>query len=193
LGTASGGAATPLAALDVAPALPELFEALRRRSVATFTHRGAVRRLEPYGIAVRRGHWYVVGRDLDRDAIRAFRADRIDGEVSFGPSAAFARPEGFIAGDHIEDRAWMLGAGPGVTVRIRVDAPLVPEVLGDFGDDAEIEIRHPDGSVDLAVTVTAPGALRTHLVGYLEAVEVLGPEAERAAMTGMLRAIAGPR
>lgn len=39
----------------------------------------ASRRLQPWGVVSRRGRWYVVGHDLDRDAPRAFRLDRIVG------------------------------------------------------------------------------------------------------------------
>ena len=63
-------------------------EAVTRRQVLTFQHRasGATtttsRRLQPWGVLSRRGRWYVVGHDLDRDAPRAFRLDRITGAVS---------------------------------------------------------------------------------------------------------------
>ena len=50
------------------------------------------RTVEPWGLSSKRGHWYVVGFDRDRDAIRAFRADRIDGDVEVGEPDAFARP-----------------------------------------------------------------------------------------------------
>ena len=189
LGSEAGSTVTPLAALVDAPALPELFEAVRAQAVAGFVHRGTARRLEPYGIAVRRGHWYVVGRDLDRDALRAFRVDRIDAEVTVGPAGAFRRPDDFVAGDHIEDRAWMLDGRSEVTVRIAIDDPVVPVVLGDLGDDAVV-VAEDDRGIEVEVTVSRPGALRTHLLGYLDAVEVLAPPEERAAMIAALREMA---
>ena len=188
LGSEAGSIITPLAALVDAPALPELFEAVRIRAVAGFVHRGTVRRLEPYGIAVRRGHWYVVGRDLDREAMRAFRVDRIDDDVTVGPAGTFERPVDFVAGDHIEDRAWMLDGRFEVTVRIRIDTPSVPVVLGDLGDDAVV-VEEGETGIEVEVTVTRPGALRNHLLGYLDAVEILGPPEERDAMVAALRVI----
>ena len=48
--------------------------------------RRSARRLEPWGVVNRRGRWYVVGQDTDRQAERVFRLSRIDGVVTFtGP------------------------------------------------------------------------------------------------------------
>ena len=41
-----------------------------------------VRIVDPYGIATRNGHWYLVGFDHKREGIRIFRFDRIDGDIS---------------------------------------------------------------------------------------------------------------
>lgn len=38
--------------------------------------------VDPYGIATRNGHWYLVGFDHNREGIRIFRFDRIDGDIS---------------------------------------------------------------------------------------------------------------
>ena len=40
------------------------------------------RTVDPYGIATRNGHWYLVGFDHKREGIRIFRFDRIDGDIS---------------------------------------------------------------------------------------------------------------
>src|SRR5919206_3013296 len=98
LGGLEGVAAPTLAALPDVPALPALFDAYRRRARVTFTYRGGPRRLDPYGILFRNGHWYVVGFDADRDAIRAFRADRIESAIETGPGGAFERPDPFDPG-----------------------------------------------------------------------------------------------
>jgi proteasome accessory factor C len=41
------------------------------------------RTLNPYGLLHDRGVWYVVGQDLDREAIRTFRVSRIRGDIRF--------------------------------------------------------------------------------------------------------------
>src|SRR6266550_1287301 len=84
LGGLADEAVAPIASLPIAPALATLFEAFRARAVVRFTHRDRVRTVEPWGLSSKRGHWYLVGFDRDRDAVRAFRADRIDGDVDVG-------------------------------------------------------------------------------------------------------------
>jgi proteasome accessory factor B len=78
-----------------------LWEAVRDRRPISFGYRAAgrstaqQRRLEPWGVVNRRGRWYVVGRDLDRDAERVFRLSRIDGQVTFtGPAGSVVVPPG---------------------------------------------------------------------------------------------------
>jgi proteasome accessory factor B len=76
-----------------------LAEAASRRHEVRFDHRrsGSLevlsRRLQPWGLLSRSGRWYVVGHDLERDAPRAFRLDRIVGPVTaHGPDDAYVRP-----------------------------------------------------------------------------------------------------
>ncbi len=69
------------------PALLPLLDAVRVRRPVRFDYRRpdqqepSIRRVEPWGVLSRRGRWYVVGRDLDRDQPRAFRLSRIEGIV----------------------------------------------------------------------------------------------------------------
>ncbi len=65
---------------------------MNRHATIEFEYRDATRRLDPYGVVLRFGHWYVVGRDRDRDAPRAFRVDRIDGDPTIGAAGGFEPP-----------------------------------------------------------------------------------------------------
>jgi proteasome accessory factor B len=52
------------------------------------------RAMEPYAVTSRYGHWYIFGRDLDRDAVRIFRFDRISGVMKVqGKAASFEIPK----------------------------------------------------------------------------------------------------
>ncbi|MEJ7560978.1 MAG: WYL domain-containing protein [Ilumatobacteraceae bacterium] len=62
-------------------ALPVLREAVATRSPVSFTYRDARRVVDPWGVALRDGYWYVIGHDHDRGERRTFRVDRIDGNV----------------------------------------------------------------------------------------------------------------
>ena len=79
------GVASRVAASDAA--LLPLWEAVRRRRAVRFDYRKpgevqpSTRHLEPWGVVSRRGRWYAVGRDRDRDDVRVFRLSRITGAV----------------------------------------------------------------------------------------------------------------
>ena len=162
LGGLADEAVAPIASLPIAPALATLFEAFRARAVVTFTHRDRVRTVEPWGLSSKRGHWYVVGFDRDRDAVRAFRADRIDGDVEVGEPDAFEAPADFRPDDHVESRAWLLGDDPPVTVRVRVDAdaPRRDARRARHRRDRRRR-RRRRGSVVIEVAVTNRAAFRT--------------------------------
>ncbi len=54
------------------------------------------RRLEIYGIQARKSHWYLIGKDLEKSAIRNFRLDRIANEIkSSGRTQSYEIPAGF--------------------------------------------------------------------------------------------------
>ncbi len=185
LGGLGDESVAPIASLPIAPALATLFEAFRRRAVVTFTHRGKTRTLEPWGMSSKRGHWYVVGFDRDREAVRAFRADRIDGDVEVGPPDAFHAPDDFRPDDHVEDRPFLLGDDDAVNVRLRVADSHREALLTAIGADA---VTDADGTIEL--TVTNWPALRHLALGFREHVEVLAPPELRADIVAWLAQLA---
>ncbi|RJN31333.1 WYL domain-containing protein [Nesterenkonia natronophila] len=68
------------------------------RAAITFRYTGRgrrqaeTRRVVPLGMGVR-GHWYLLAHDLDRDAQRTFRLDRVSGTISTLPAASLSEPE----------------------------------------------------------------------------------------------------
>jgi predicted DNA-binding transcriptional regulator YafY len=69
-GLAGEGVDVAMAEVAVTPVVAALFDAVSRRAAVTFEYRGEKRSLEPYGVVLRWGHWYVVGHDRERDAPR---------------------------------------------------------------------------------------------------------------------------
>ncbi|MEI7641698.1 MAG: WYL domain-containing protein [Actinobacteria bacterium] len=73
------------------------------------TNRLAEREIQPYGIAAWRGQWYLVGRDVAKDAIRVFKVARIAlGCKVRGKVGAFQLPIDFDISHHLvmlQDRA----------------------------------------------------------------------------------------
>jgi proteasome accessory factor B len=191
LGGIEGAAAPTLAALPDVPALPALFDAYRRRARVAFTYRGGPRRLDPYGILFRNGHWYVVGNDRDREAIRAFRADRIESDVEAGAPGGFERPEGFDPASALRAEPWRFGDEEPVEALVLVSAAQAGWVEADLGGQAVAE-RREDGSVVFRLAVTNRAAFRSFVLGLLDHAEVLAPPELRVDMVAWLSALAGP-
>lgn len=67
--------------------LPDLIEAITERIAITFEYvdenlKSNLRSVEPYRLSNARGYWYLIGRDLERAALRTFRLDRFSSSVS---------------------------------------------------------------------------------------------------------------
>jgi predicted DNA-binding transcriptional regulator YafY len=189
-GLTGAGADTAVAELDVSPGLAVLFDAVSRHAMVTFSHRGSVRHLDPYGVVLRFGHWYVVGHDRDRDAPRAFRVDRLDGEPTLGPDGAFTPPADVDPADYVRADPMTYGEDQPVDAHVLVDAPRAGWVVDQLGDEAVVE-RRPDGAVVVRLPVVNRAAFRSWVVDLLDHAEVLSPPELRADMVAWLDAVAG--
>ncbi len=179
----------PIASLPIAPALATLFDAFRHRAVVGFTHRGRLRTVEPWGLTSTRGRWYVVGYDRDREAVRAFRADRIEGDVEVGAAFAFTVPADFRPDDHVQSRPWLMGDEQPVAARVRVDAGHADAMLAEFGADAAVVDEQPDATV-IEVAITNRAAFRVFVLGFLDHAEVLEPAELRDDVVAWLETVA---
>lgn len=190
-GTEGEGAGQAVATFELTPHLGDCFDAVTRRSVLSFSYRGDLRHLEPYGILHRFGHWYVVGRDRDRDAARAFRVDRLDGPPDLGPPDAFAAPPDVDPTDLLSSDPLTYGDDQPVRVRILIDATRASIVVGVLGDDAVVEQRI-DGAIVVALDVVNRDAFRSFVLELLDHAEVLDPPELRAEIVQWLTALASP-
>ncbi len=173
------------------PSFPVLLAAVRARTAVRFDYRkpgdeaAQAREVRPYGVASRRGHWYLVGHDVDRDAARVFRLSRIVGTaVPVGPAGAYVVPEGH---DVVGAIAASSAAREGQLVaRLRV-APDRGHGLRRRATDVE----RGEGHDVLALAYSDDEALASELVGLGSAVVVLEPGSLRAAVVRRLEAVAG--
>lgn len=67
--------------------IPDLIEAVSSRTAIRFEYldenmQSNVRKVQPYKLSNQRGYWYLIGNDLDRQALRTFRVDRINSSVT---------------------------------------------------------------------------------------------------------------
>ena len=73
------------------------------------------RTVEPYGLFLQSGHWYLAGRDVQQDAVRNFRVSRmsaVEANTSRPQFDDYSIPASFRLAEHARSRqAWELGDG----------------------------------------------------------------------------------
>ena len=77
------------------PALPILRDAIAQRTAVAFGYHDVAREVDPWGLLLRDGFWYLIGFDHGRGERRTFRIDRILGDVTAIAGRTFDRPAGF--------------------------------------------------------------------------------------------------
>ncbi|MGH3099887.1 MAG: WYL domain-containing protein, partial [Thermoleophilia bacterium] len=178
------------------PLLAVLLEAVSGRKRVVFSYRppgrdAAERRLDPYALVNRRGTWYVVGHDADRDALRSFRVSRIASDIrKLRPTsrgADFEVPAGFDPGKLLPTAGEPEGAPMALVRAARATARLaelrgaVP--TGPPRPDGLVTLRLPVGDRDgllgwamgNSVEIVEPADLRQEARRRLEALaEVVG-------------------
>jgi predicted DNA-binding transcriptional regulator YafY len=128
------------------------------------------RTVEPHRLAHARGRWYLVAYDLDRDAWRMFRVDRMAPKVPTGPRFAPREPPGDVAtfvARNLGTATWRYRA----TVTVHAPAAELVERL-----PPGVDVVEAAGEVcRVAVGSDTPATLAVHL-GLLDAdFEVTGP------------------
>jgi predicted DNA-binding transcriptional regulator YafY len=173
-------------------ALPPLREAIAARATVGFEYREVTRSLDPYGLLLRDGYWYVIGHDHQHRQVRTYRVDRIAGTVSSGPPGAFTRPEDFDIRAVFPADPKLLGEPEHETDRavVRISPTRAVLVAGEVGEAAVIA-RHDDGSIDVEVPCVNRDAFRTWVLGLTTHAVVQSPAAVRAEVIDWLTAIAG--
>ncbi len=168
------------------PSFPALLDAVRARRTVRFGYRKRgtdapeSREVQPWGVASRRGHWYLVGFDVVRGAARVFRLSRVVGlPTAVGAPELYVVPEGVDAVAMIEAS---VGETPDATARIRV--------AEGRGHGLRRRAAPADGDV-IEVPYSDDEVLAVELVGLGPDVVVLAPETLRAAVVRRLRVAAG--
>lgn len=138
------------------------------------------RALEPFAVTSRYGHWYILGRDLDRDALRIFRLDRISGVLKVqGRPGSFEIPKdidvsaAFSSSTDLRTAQIFLRDGRGLNLRNRAN-PVVDDETPIGWQKFEITYRDHQRFVEEVlwygddVVVETPRELRDEIIGYLK-------------------------
>ncbi len=171
------------------------------------------RTVDPYSLFLIQGHWYVVGHDHDRDAVRTFRVTRIAGPVKFltEKSRDFYVPTDYDRTAYRARPPWLLGPVEGTaTISVGDDLAWYVERLAPHvrplppGEDVCTRFIAPYADADVLLSwvvglggcaeVIEPPELRSRLRRYLGEV-IAGhegqPEMPASAGTAVPRAVQG--
>ncbi len=172
----------------IEPAFGPLWDAVVRRTPVSFIYRPpgrepTKRHVEPWGIVSWHGHWYTVGHDRDREAVRMFRLSRVEGEVTrVGRAGSYAVPEGTdirkLAGqlgpaDPTQTATVRVRPGAGFALRRRSSATRPAQ---DGWDVLELPFHNPEALADevlplgVDAVVIEPADARKAVVRRLEAL-----------------------
>ena len=171
--------------------LPSLREAVSSRSPVSFVYRDKPRVLDPYGLMLRDGYWYVVGVDHAPGEVRTFRVDRIVGSVEVGPPGSFDKPPADFDIRAVFPVDPKLLGEPENQIRTAVvhiaasNASLVAREVGE----AAIIARGADGAIDVEVPCVNRDAFRTWVLGMADRAVVIRPPEVRADLVNWLTAI----
>jgi proteasome accessory factor B len=190
-GVLAGLTGGPLASGTPGTLLLAAADAAQRRRRVRFgyrTSRGTAndRDVDAYAMLCRGGHWYLVGLDRERDAVRAFRLTRFTSDIADSGEGSEPPPT-FRAADHVLAGPWGVGE-PSASATVA----FAPEVLWwatagltgvtteEPGPDGWTQVTLPLGDVsDLAGWVlqfgpdalaVEPDELREEVLARLEAI-----------------------
>jgi predicted DNA-binding transcriptional regulator YafY len=171
--------------------LVSLWSAVQSYSAVEFGYHGRRRSIDPYGIAIRNGAWYVVGSDHASGSQRTFRVDRIEGDVTVGPAGTFARPSEFRVEESLATDPKLFGGGADVCATVRVDANLAATVVAEVGSEAVLGTVEGTGAVEVSVPCGNYEAFRAWLFSMVDRAEVVSPADVRERIVADLRRRAG--
>jgi proteasome accessory factor B len=156
-----------------ASVLGDLFLAVTERRRLEFTYKGSKRRLDPLGIAHRRGHWYVVG--WTEEGERLYRVDRMSDLVVGDEPDSFKRPRGFDVKHAMSNHPWETGSDQTVPATVRFDADVAWWAARTLG--AKVT---DDGTLVHVLPVANRDAFIGWVLSFGASAEVLAPAELRA-------------
>ncbi|MFA6450793.1 MAG: WYL domain-containing protein [bacterium] len=178
---------------------PELLAALQdavaERRTVKLRHRASAgrsvdRRVDPYGLFLRRGFWYLYGYCRLRKDPRLFRLDRL--ELLDAPQAGgapdFEPPAGFSIEEQSRRRApWEFGDERPTIAGIRFHPDLFWQIRNVWGDLPSVSLNENDYS--MAVKSVNNYALISWVLEFADRAEIVSPPALRAKMAETLKGI----
>jgi proteasome accessory factor B len=169
------------------PAFASIWAATADRTPIRFSYKGQERTVEPWAMTYRRGAWYLLCQDRDRQAPRMFKVARVDAAAQpVGKAGSYRVPELDL------DAAWSrLEPRQADTEAIVAIRPGRAAELVRRGRLVEYEGSVPTGYDVYAVGYARVGDLVGELCAHGADAVVLAPGRIRHAVITELKAVAG--
>ncbi|MDQ4064960.1 MAG: WYL domain-containing protein [Actinomycetota bacterium] len=173
------------------PLLSPLYEAIADRRVVSFTYHSAgsaearIRRVEPFALVHRRGHWYLIGRERELDETRTFKLSRMTPPIETHDER-FVPPAHLDPEQHVGGDSWIAGDDT-INARVRFSEPVAWWARQSF--PSERVSRGPGGAVDVTFPVASLDALSSFVAWWGTDVEVLEPPEARHHLAARLRSL----
>lgn len=131
------------------------------------------RRVQPYHLANRESVWYLVGHDLDRQALRTFALGRMRGLAV--TARHFERPADFSPAKFF-GKAFGAFVGTGdYRIVIRFSATAADQVRERFWHESQETRELPDGGLEFTVQLGGLDEILRWTLGWAGEAEVLAP------------------
>jgi len=166
---------------------------LRQREVS-FSYRKpgdtrkSVRRVRPYHLANRENLWYLIGFDLERQALRTFALPRI-AEVA-ATKTSFTRPADFSPEKFFAGALGVLGGTGDYHVVIRFAAAVADRVREREWHESQEMRDLPEGGLELQLRLGALEEVEQWVLGWGAAAQVIGPAELRESLRRTVAALA---
>lgn len=151
------------------------------------------REIEPYGLMLHSGSWYLVGRCCESNMVKVFKVSRIRGNVKINKSKPktpdFSIPKDFDIKEFNKKQPWELSdEDVFFEVKIKVNAKYAWFFKGKWGDKDNFKIKD-NGEGFLELKVSNIDALIRWVMQFGTGVEVISPESVREKIRQKMRCI----
>jgi len=178
---------------DKAPAMGEIpreklidtcMHALIERLAILFSYKNDKREVNPIRLVFSGGNWYLIAYDKDRQAIRHFRLDRIEGQIELTNEKFETHPE---ASEITQEPPWRFGEEE-KAVELKIDKSHAAWALETVGERVVYD-ELSDGSIILHEVVRDWKIFRSFILSFLGSAEVMKPPESRKAITDWLESM----
>ncbi len=169
------------------PAFASVWSATVDRAPIRFGYKGQPRRVEPWAMTYRRGNWYLLGQDRDKQEPRMFKVARVDGPAErIGRAGSYPVPELDL------EAAWrsLEPRQPDTEAILAIRPGRAPD-LRHRGRPVVASQPVPAGYEPWAVSYARAAELVGEVCAHGADVVVLAPQHLRRAVVSELRATSG--